>query len=61
MPDISMCTNDNCPLRKKCYRYTAIPFETWQSYSVWHYEITGADNNHISCDGFVSNSERCFQ
>jgi len=25
MPDISMCTNKKCELRKKCYRYTAIP------------------------------------
>lgn len=25
MPDISMCKNDKCPSREKCYRYTATP------------------------------------
>jgi len=32
MPDISMCTNKKCELRKKCYRYTAIP-ESYQCYA----------------------------
>lgn len=31
MPDISMCKNQTCELRSKCYRYRAIPGE-WQSY-----------------------------
>lgn len=31
MPDISMCGNQTCPSRKKCYRFMAIP-STWQSY-----------------------------
>jgi len=25
MPDITMCKDDTCPLRWKCYRYMAIP------------------------------------
>ena len=29
--DISMCANYLCPLRKRCYRYLAIPDE-YQSY-----------------------------
>ena len=32
MPDISMCQNEECPLRKKCYRYTATPNEHLQAY-----------------------------
>lgn len=40
MPDISMCfgakeiqgKKDICPLREKCYRYTAKPSEFRQSY-----------------------------
>lgn len=32
MTDISMCTNKDCPLRMKCFRYTAIPDPYWQSF-----------------------------
>jgi hypothetical protein len=31
MPDISMCTNRECPSHKDCYRFRAIPDE-WQSF-----------------------------
>jgi len=31
MPDITMCKGDKCPIKEKCYRYTAEPDE-WQSY-----------------------------
>lgn len=32
MPDISMCSNKECPLREGCYRFLATPSEYWQSY-----------------------------
>lgn len=32
MPDITMCSGDNCPLKEKCYRYTANPNDLRQSY-----------------------------
>lgn len=32
MPDITMCINDSCPLRKKCYRYRAVPSKYRQSF-----------------------------
>ena len=35
MPDIEMCMNEECPLKKKCYRYTAIPTAYVQSYSMY--------------------------
>lgn len=35
MPDISMCKNDNCPLKEKCYRYTAEPSPYRQSYGLF--------------------------
>jgi len=25
MPDITMCSNEQCPLAQKCYRYRATP------------------------------------
>ncbi len=33
MPDITMCDGKECPVKKKCYRYTAKPSE-YQSYFV---------------------------
>ena len=32
MPDITMCTNSDCPIRSACYRYRAKPNDTRQSY-----------------------------
>ena len=33
MPDISMCKNKTCKVRKKCYRYMATPTPQWQAYA----------------------------
>jgi hypothetical protein len=32
MPDITLCSGLNCPLKDTCYRYTAKADEYWQSY-----------------------------
>ena len=32
MPDITMCSNFECPLRGLCYRYRAVADPYWQSY-----------------------------
>jgi hypothetical protein len=32
MPDISMCKGEDCPIKNKCYRFTATPSQHWQSY-----------------------------
>jgi hypothetical protein len=34
MPDITMCnaTKEKCPIRDRCYRFTAAPTPKWQSY-----------------------------
>ena len=32
MADITMCNNDKCPLRQKCFRYMATPSPYWQPY-----------------------------
>lgn len=31
--DISMCENQTCPLKEKCYRFMAEPNPTYQSYA----------------------------
>jgi hypothetical protein len=33
MPDISMCENQECPSKKKCYRFIAKPNSLWQAYA----------------------------
>lgn len=39
MPDISMCQNNDCPLRESCYRFTATPDKYMQSYSDFEFTI----------------------
>lgn len=34
MPDITMCSGKDCPLKETCYRYTATPSEFMQSYFI---------------------------
>jgi hypothetical protein len=46
MPDISMCKNEECPLRNQCYRYTAVP-EVYQSYASFKPDENG------KCDYFI--------
>lgn len=31
MPDITMCDDEGCPMKDRCYRYLAKPSK-WQSY-----------------------------
>lgn len=45
MPDITMCSTDDCPRRKECYRHEAKP-DSWQSYTDF-YKHLGLD-----CDKF---------
>jgi hypothetical protein len=44
MPDISMCSNEQCELKYHCYRYTAEPSEFRQSYGDFE------PNDDESCD-----------
>lgn len=38
MPDITMCSNENCYVKEKCYRHTAIPDPYMQSYAFFDYD-----------------------
>lgn len=50
MADITKCTNQNCPIKGRCYRYTAKDDSKWQSYSYFEpYE----HNGRIKCDHYV--------
>jgi len=43
VPDISLCTNSECPLAKSCKRMLAAPSDVWQSYTAFVYD-EGCDN-----------------
>lgn len=49
MPDISMCNNNVCPLRVKCYRFRALPSEM-QSYSRFEPVL---ENGVWKCEFFI--------
>ena len=46
MPDITMCTNDDCPLAKQCYRHEATASD-WQSIQKF------TPNEQGGCDFFM--------
>jgi|GEM_PF-5152280 hypothetical protein len=52
MPDISMCSNQECFLRARCHRFTAKPSEYRQSYF-----IDVSPNKNGKCEHFWENSE----
>lgn len=50
MPDITMCHGNDCPLKTKCYRYTAYASEYGQSiFTEIHY-------NNGKCKHFWDNT-----
>jgi hypothetical protein len=49
MPDVSMCMNKECPLKEKCYRFTATPNEHIQSYGMFEPDKEG------KCDYYLNN------
>jgi len=51
MPDISMCQNEECPLKKKCYRFTATPSPLLQTYAYFKPDEDG------KCEYFWNNKE----
>ena len=61
MPDITMCLNKACPLRHKCYRFTAKPNADYQSYSTFTFDRFNANNGGVDeviydCEHFVDNA-----
>ena len=60
MPDISMCANHTCPLRKDCYRYTAIPNPYRQIYEDFKPDLTKMkldQEPNVICEHFWWNTE----
>lgn len=45
MADITMCTSENCPMRKECYRIQANP----NTHQIWsNFEYVCNENNGFS-------------
>ena len=55
MPDIAMCTNEEYPLKQKCFRYTAKPSEYRQSYADFEPIV---EDGKVSCGWFWDNKNR---
>jgi hypothetical protein len=51
MPDISKCENEECPLKEKCYRFTATPSPVLQAYAYFKPDEDG------KCEYFWDNKE----
>ena len=51
MPDISLCRNEECSLKKKCYRYTATPNKKLQAYGYFKPDQEG------KCDYYWDNKD----
>lgn len=49
MPDISMCGDENCPLKSECFRFRCIPSEFGQSY----FGESPYDEEEKTCDFFA--------
>ena len=53
MPDMTMCANEDCPLRKKCYRHAdsgTKPTEHWQFYSAFQFVLR--EDGEARCPDF---------
>jgi len=55
MPDITMCSGNNCELSSTCYRYKAEPSEYIQSY------FCKPPNDGLECDYYWEVCEYCNQ
>lgn len=51
MPDITMCSNDNCPVADNCWRYGCPPKKEMQSYQ--KFEPQQDDENDFVCNMFI--------
>jgi len=52
MPNITMCQNNECPIKESCYRYKAIPDPRYQSYAIFKY-----DSDTDECYHFIEENQ----
>ena len=49
-----MCKGNNCPIKETCYRYTAKPLLSYQSYftEIWY------DRQNLTCEYYWYNESK---
>ena len=58
MADMTLCSDDKCPKKESCLRFTAKPSGPWQSYQKFNWYMAGVKEDGIltsswtECDGF---------
>ena len=53
MADISMCANETCPLREKCYRFMVTPEGKYQCYADFEWEhLDHEHGKEVYCKDF---------
>ena len=52
MPDITMCTNKECPLSHSCYRFNCEPNQYSQSYAEFSPK-SDDELDEIECDYYI--------
>lgn len=52
MPDISMCTNKECPLSNDCFRFMAEPNPYRQSYNRFEPKVN-EETKKLECEHFI--------
>jgi len=61
MSDITKCSGNGCPIKEKCYRFTAKTFPKYQSFFT-EPPLEKDENGNITCKMFWGeNSEQIFQ
>jgi hypothetical protein len=50
MPDIEKCTNADCPLSEKCWRYMSIPSIYQQAYNKFEPTVT---EDEVDCEMYL--------
>lgn len=54
MADITKCFNEACPVRRKCYRFTAPHDEYYQAVALFDFKVT---ERKVHCEYFWLNSD----
>lgn len=57
MPDITMCSNETCPIKEKCYRHIAEP-SYYQSWAVFDYRNDKCDDYWPTIDIAVKTKKK---
>jgi hypothetical protein len=57
MVDITKCRGGNCPIKEKCYRFTAKAGFRQSYFFNPPFEIIGKFDNHVKCEYFWNENQ----